>query len=178
MAMPKRSLSRDKLTQDGLKELLSYDCISGRFTWLKPTANNVKAGSIAGGKNKDGYIQIRIYMTLYQAHRLAWLYVHGTWPESEIDHKDEVKTNNAIANLREATRKQNAENRSGYRNNTSGFRGVHYARGKWVARVTQNGKKVFLGNFDSVEQAGEVAATARAAMFTHAKECTGVDHGK
>ena len=44
------------MTQNELKELFEYSPDSGVFLWRKSPANNVPAGSVAGGVNpKNGY---------------------------------------------------------------------------------------------------------------------------
>ena len=76
------------LTQDRLKELLHYDPDTGVFTWIQKPAPRGRAiiGSVAGGLKQHGYITIGINQREYYAHRLAWLYVYGEWPEDQIDH--------------------------------------------------------------------------------------------
>ena len=41
------------------------------------------------------------------AHRLVWFYIHGKWPEMELDHINNNKRDNRIENLREVTRGEN-----------------------------------------------------------------------
>ena len=72
------------LTQSRLKEVLSYDPDSGKFTW-KINRGSMKAGSVAGYlDSSNGYICIRLDGKLYKAHRLAWFYTHGYDPENQI----------------------------------------------------------------------------------------------
>ena len=88
------------LTQESLKELLIYDTSTGEFVWTKqiPGRRKRKVGTI----RPDGYVMIHIVGKFYLAHRLAWLYINGEWPEGEIDHIDRNPSNNAFANLRGA----------------------------------------------------------------------------
>jgi hypothetical protein len=142
------------LTQERLKELLQYDSNTGVFTWLKPTSNRVKAGSIASTKS-HGYITIRIDSVRYSAHRLAWLYMTGSIPKDAIDHIDGDPTNNKISNLREATQQQNMYNLRKSVKNTSGYKGVHFHKGtsKWRAVVTVDNKPKHLGLYLTPEEA-------------------------
>lgn len=55
------------------------------------TGRKANVGDVAGCVDKDGYIQIRLKGKMYPAHRLAWLYVYGEWPQDEIDHINCVK---------------------------------------------------------------------------------------
>jgi hypothetical protein len=72
-----------------------------------------------------------------------------------------------IENLRPATKSQNAANRGKTCNNTSGFKGVWWRRRyrKWQATIGVNGKRFYLGMFDTPEAAH--AAYAAAAQRLH-----------
>lgn len=152
---------RKILDAERLREVLSYDPETGVFRWLVSRPGKASAGTVAGKVGTDGHRSIRFGGFTYQAHRLAWLYVHGVWPSDVIDHKDCQPDNNRIANLREATLSQNAANSRLSARNTSGVKGVnwHRATGKWVASIGQNGRRHHLGLFTSIEE----AATARIA---------------
>jgi hypothetical protein len=78
---------------------------------LVSTSSNARAGDVAGGANNgDRYRRIRVDNQLYQAHRLAWLYMTGEWPSNGIDHINGHRADNRWANLREATQSQNMAN--------------------------------------------------------------------
>lgn len=91
----------------------------------------------------------------YKVHRIIWLYMTGEWPKAFIDHVNGDGLDNRWANLREATIAENAKNRRLNRNNTSGFKGVSFAKraNKYTAQVTANRKRVCLGFFDTPEDA-------------------------
>ena len=74
------------LTQSQLKEFISYDRDSGKFTWIKSPSRNIKVGSEAGTIHITGYVYIRFLNKQYRAHRLAWFYVYGVWPKDQLDH--------------------------------------------------------------------------------------------
>jgi hypothetical protein len=97
------------LNKERLDELLDYSPDSGLFTWKVNRRGKAKSGCIAGSKNGQGYILIKIDGKFYFAHRLAWLVTHGTFPINMIDHIDGNRENNKINNLREATAEQNME---------------------------------------------------------------------
>lgn len=144
-----------KAFRDRVLEVLDYNPETGVFRWKVATAARVKVGEIAGSTNGDGYQQIGLFGKRYKAHRLAFLIVHGRWPSGEIDHLNRRRTDNRKANLREATRLQNMQNKGVYRNNTSGVTGVRWdARlGKWAASRTIAGKRQHLGVFETLEAA-------------------------
>jgi hypothetical protein len=46
----------------------------------------------------------------YMAQRLAWKYVHGTDPKGYIDHINQMRDDNRIANLRDVDHDENIAN--------------------------------------------------------------------
>lgn len=150
------------LTQEVLKQLLEYDDRTGVF--VRRSGRN--EGCIAGGL-KGRYVNILINRKMYQAHRLAWLYVTGEWPENHIDHINGDKHDNRFTNLRAATHSENKRNCSKSKANTSGFKGVDWARSesKWRARIKKQGKSHFIGYFDNPADA--FAAYCKAAQELH-----------
>ena len=140
------------LTQARLKEVLRYVPDSGEFFWLVSTSNRMPVGAKAGVVN-NCYGAIGIDGVRYYSHRLAWLYVYGELPK-HIDHINQDKTDNRISNLREANKVQNGGN-SKARKSRSGLKGAcwHKASGRWVARVQYDGRQIYLGLFDTAEEA-------------------------
>lgn len=117
------------LTAAQLKRTLRYDKRTGVFTYCKPTSKGWPhaIGTIAGTLTKLGYIRIYVNRRAYMAHRLAWLYEKDAWPSTFLDHKNGVRNDNRISNLREASKAENAQNRSGSNKNSShGWLGVSY----------------------------------------------------
>jgi hypothetical protein len=145
------------MTQAYLKSHLHYDPETGIFTRLIANSPNTKVGNVAGWLTKLGYIELKIDGTMYKAHRLAWLYVHGVMPDGDVDHINLNRADNRIANLRPASRTQNQLNREKSPTNKSGFKGVSLRKGtgKYVAQASYEGKKYHLGLFDTPEQASE-----------------------
>lgn len=126
---------RSVLSRQALLDVLAYDPETGVFTW-RQSRGGQPAGSRAGGLDGDGYEVIRINKRAFRSHRLAWLYVHGVLPDCDVDHRDMVRSNNAIANLRPATRAQNNANCPKRSNNRSGFKGVSFHRFSGLYRAT------------------------------------------
>ncbi len=146
------------LTAPILKELLRYEPETGIFVWLevKPVngaakrRNRLFAGRECGAVDDRGYLRIRVLGTKYRAHRLAWLYVFGAWPEGEIDHKNCDRLDNRLVNLREASRSDNMRNVALQKNNKSGAKGIWQTpSGTW--RCVVNHRHV--GNFSSLQEA-------------------------
>jgi len=157
---------KQELTAQELRNILSYDSATGLFTWLVSRGRAV-AGDQAGSPNSRGYIHIKIFKVLYKAHRLAWLYMYGTWPLHDIDHINRIKTDNRICNLRLATRSMNTQNTPNRSSNTSGQKGVCWLKRnkKWVAKITVNYSIRYLGVFNDFNEA--VAARKKAEKQFH-----------
>ena len=156
------------LTPQHLHKILNYDANTGHFTWRVKTSRKVVVGKEAGSTKPSGYVSIRINGRGHYAHRIAWCYVYGDWPTDEIDHINGVRGDNRIANLRQATRKQNMENRV-RPVGSSGYRGVVWleANQKWRASIVHNRKNIYLGLFDTAEEASEMYCDAAAFFHTH-----------
>lgn len=101
----------------------------------------------AGSLKPTGYIQIKVNGKLYLSHRIIWLMHHNEWPTKEIDHIDRNKQNNKIENLRYVTRQQNQFNRynKGYT--------FKEKLNKFEAKIGINKKTIYLGLFDTEEEA-------------------------
>jgi HNH endonuclease len=145
----------EQLTACELRKIFRYEPETGNFYWLVQLANNSPVGRLAGSLNKSNYIMIRIRSRAYYAHRLAWLYVTGEWPISNIDHCDGDPSNNRWKNLRQANQSQNRENARKSSINTTGIKGVHFCKftGRYVAEIARNRKKIFHQRFDALEEA-------------------------
>lgn len=144
-----------------VRRRLSYDPETGIFHWKV----GPRRGMEAGNRRASGYVIIGMCGYLIMAHRLAWLYVHGVWPEHQIDHKDGLS--NAIANLRAASHGQNCQNTRS--TNRNGFKGVSRVTGspKWRARIGSGSKGTsqYLGCFDTPEAAHEAYCAAAKRLY-------------
>jgi hypothetical protein len=142
------------LTAAELRHVVSYDADTGTFWWKNIISRKVKPGQVAGCDNGSGYIRIPILGKIYRAHRLAWLYVYGHWPEHLIDHINGDTSDNRIANLREATRRLNSENLRGPTvRNSTGFLGVFPSRRRFGAKIDVGGTSEYLGLYDTAAEA-------------------------
>jgi HNH endonuclease/AP2 domain len=147
-----------QVTSDYVRKNLYYNPDTGDFYWLISNSNRVKVGDIAGSV-KEGYRIISITFNgkknYFLAHRLAWLYIYGVWPNAGIDHIDRNPSNNRISNLREATQQENTRNQTKRENCSSCYLGVSWYKRdkKWTARIKIGNKYHFLGYFDTEEEA-------------------------
>lgn len=136
------------VTQNRLKEIFTYDKSNGIFLRIKGTR---KVGYV----NTKGYIRISVDGKGYFAHHLAWLYVYGIFPETTIDHINNVRTDNSIDNLRLVSCAENSKNMKMNKNNKTGIVGVSWSSKarKWSAEITVNLSQIKLGLFTSIEDA-------------------------
>lgn len=143
------------ISQTRLRELLHYEPQTGAFTW-KHTSRRRIAGKEAGWINAKGYRQIEIDGVAYKAHRLAWLFVYGTWPRGEIDHLNRTKDDNRVDNLRDVSRPQNIRNQAPRAGSTTGVPGVVWRErlNKWVVEIgigpRANRWRKHLGTFETL----------------------------
>ena len=140
------------LTQARLKSALDYDPETGVFRWLVATGGRV-IGQAAGSRHCKGYLRIRVDGEQYLAHRLAWLYVTGEWPDRALDHINGDKMDNRIANLRLASASENNMNVSARRSNKTGLKGVFPVGKRYMAQIRANGKVHYIGRFATPEEA-------------------------
>jgi hypothetical protein len=160
-----RKNTRNDLTFEQVSELLEYDPVTGIFLW-KPrpiggSFNTQYANKEAGHIMSKGHIFIWLHGKNYYAHRLAWLLVTGSWPINEVDHINGVKSDNSFVNLRESSRGQNEWNKPKNKKNTSGYKGVCKNDYGWQSQIRiGNGKRIYLGTFDTPEKAYEAYCAA------------------
>lgn len=160
-----------------IRDILNYDPDTGIFVWKSRPAsmfpderaakiwNTRFAGKQAGRLKQSGYSEISIHSVKYYSHRLAFLLMEGEWPSGDVDHVNQDKADNRWANLRHATRSQNNANRGKQINNSSGYKGVTFHRGKWRAKIKHGGHHIDLGRYESKEQASHAYIAAANKMY-------------
>lgn len=141
------------MTQDELKSFLEYNNETGIFIWRVHRTGMATKGDVAGYKHVSGYIHIGLKGKDYKAHRLAWLYMYGKFPDCGMhtDHINRKLDDNRICNLRIISPSENARNRNTRIDNKSGVTGVqwHKRSKKWYVTV---GNK-YIGMFERKEDA-------------------------
>ena len=162
------------LTQARLKEVLHYNPDTGDFMWKARLTNRVKIGDIAGTKDFGGYINIQIDNVLYKAHRLAFLYVDGMFPENKVDHNKGIRDCNKYAELQSVNNVDHCRNRAIPSTNTSGVIGVCFdkSRNKWQASIGVDGKQIHLGRYKNIEDAKSIR------LLAERRYCFNENHGK
>lgn len=143
-------------------EFFSYDPETGDITRIKSYGRAVAGQVFANATNN-----ISVFGVPIRPGRLAWAIHNGAWPPPGywVDHKDGVKANNKIKNLRLATPTQNQQNKAG----TAGYpKGVTWRDRKtkpWQAKIRVNGERLHLGSFETMEEAAQ--AYRQAALKYH-----------
>jgi hypothetical protein len=138
--MKPRTDKEQELTHEVVSKMYSYDADTGVIRHLR-RCKGVKCGSVAGTRTSR-YIHIKINGRQYKAHRVAWMLHYGEWPNGFIDHRNEIKIDNRICNLRVCTPSQNHANAGLSKQNTTGHKNVsRSARHGWKVRITYNGKR-------------------------------------
>jgi hypothetical protein len=151
---------------DYVRGRLDYDPETGKFTWKARVVRSADdkrwnaryAGEVAGSIKNNGYRRIGIDGKYYGAARLAWLIVHGEWPQNEIDHINRIRTDDRIVNLRDVTPTENNNNRS---DNNGLPEGVQWHTGTtkyeaWIPRGVPIFGWTYLGQYGDPIVAGEV----------------------
>lgn len=150
-----------------MKQRMSYDPSTGIFTRIV-AAGGSPVGAIMGTPSGNGYLLVGFKNHHYYAHRVAFAFMTGSWPDREVDHIDGNRSNNMWSNLRLATTQQNSANSKSRRHNKLGVKGVrlHPAVGKYYARITFNRVRREIGPFLTIEE-------AKAAYAAEAEKCFG-----
>lgn len=154
--MIKKTISRDEIL-----ESLKYDGESGQFTWKKQKGPK-RPGDIAGSKHAEGYVQVMINGSNYLAHRLAWVVVYGEEPDSDIDHKNGIRNDNRISNLRIAERFENMQNTESIGKNGK-LKGSSFNKrsGKYESKICHKYKTIHLGEYETEQEAHEAYLKAK-----------------
>jgi len=176
-----------QITPAELKLLLRYDPETGDLFWRERPMSTFAARNVwltwntryankpaLASINANGYKTGHIHKGAYIAHRAIWAMVHGEWPANQIDHINGDRTDNRLINLRAVSNAENSRNQKRQSRNKSGISGVsfHIIRQKYQAYITLDGKKQYLGLYETIETAAEARKRAEIQCGFH------VNHGR
>lgn len=157
MSKPGEYINSVKLSVERLKYWLSFDPVSGKFTWKHSPRSNVAAGDIAGHypqDGSDGDPVIRIGDCLHKVKHLVILYMTGHWPSGHVACIDGDRANTRPKNLEIRSMSGCCLMRkSGNKGSASGMRGVTKHGKRFCARLMIDGKMHNLGLYDSADAA-------------------------
>ena len=167
-----KSIDPNNLTQEKLKQLIHYDPNTGIITANMPRPS-VKSGDVLGYVANTGYISISLSGKSFLAHRLAWLYMNGYFPE-QIDHINHIRTDNRWVNLREVNDATNKLNTGLSKNSKTKFNGVSFMKtlNKYRAYIMVDRKHIHLGVYKTLEEAIQARQEANMRYGFHS------NHGK
>lgn len=155
------------LSAEDIREHIAYDPVEGTFTW-RTFRHGLRwpAGRPAGYVRK-GYLAIKLFQVKVLAHRMAWTYMTGEWPETLVDHWDNDPLNNRWNNLRLATSSQNAMNYSIGKRGPDRLKGTCWdsANEMWQAHICINRKQKNLGRYPTEREAHEAYKAAAVEQF-------------
>ena len=140
------------LSHDRLRFLFRYDPDSGRL--IRVVFENHGERKITYGISSQGYFVRWVDGECYLEHVLVYFWCTGLFVK-EIDHRNRIKTDNRLENLRPCDRTLNNANQPKRKDNSSGYRGVSWSKNtrKWWAQITVRGTHYNLGYYDTPEQA-------------------------
>ena len=143
-----------------LQSMFAYNPETGVIVRKIDSGKRWKAGQIAGSKNGQGYIEVKVCGKIIGAHRIAWMLYYKENPPEFIDHINRDRSDNRICNLRAATKSQNGANRIALSNNKTGIKGCYFVKSKnqnmagaWRAQCRVGKKLHDLGRHKTVEMA-------------------------
>jgi HNH endonuclease/AP2 domain len=105
---------------------------------------------------------MKVHRIVYFAHNQDWD-IKDNSCDNSIDHKNGVRHDNRIENLRTATNQQNGQNQVNARGTS-----FNKKRKKWSAQIYVNYKKIHLGYYDTEEEAHQAYLIAK--PIHHARE--------
>lgn len=110
-----------------------------------------------------GYLESRIEGNKIRLHRFVTNALKGL----EVDHIQGNKLDNRKSQLRVCTHQQNSYNSKICKNNKSGVTGVCYDKNnkKWRAKIRVDGKEIWLGRYETFEDAVKVRKEAEEKYF-------------
>jgi hypothetical protein len=154
-----------------LADAIGYNEDGSLFWKMKAGNGRIAAGTPAGYPTTCGGRKVMYQKKAYWAHHIVWLLHHGCLPHKFVDHINGDRSDNRIENLRLCTQSENMQNRSRSGIGASCLLGAHKRQGgKWEAAITLQGKKQWLGIFDTVEQAHFAYLSAKKSIHQFSPE--------
>lgn len=145
-----------------LSEALQYDAESGLFYWHENSKPFRKCGhKPAGSASSNGYLYISYKKKKYLAHRLAFFFMTGSFPDRgiDVDHINGNRSDNRFSNLRLCNRADNLANSNLSKGGLP--RGVQKNGNGYLARIRRNNEIMCLGTYPTPKQASEAYEQAR-----------------
>lgn len=175
-----RQVRRGRFLFDNMDwhEHFTYDAQTGSLIWRRRSLESFQTPTTAvmdcwntrferkvAGCLSKGYILVRVGGHLRRAHRIIWEMHYGPIPKGmEVDHKNTIRYDNRIQNLRLATPEQNRSNTGKRSHNKQLYKGVSHDKdrknGAYSASITLSGKAKYLGRYNTPEEAHQAYCKA------------------
>ena len=152
-----------------LQEVFVYQPQTGVLSWRVRMGARGIPGSKAGSGSAQGYQVVGVdgRRNLF-VHRIAWAIHYGEWPAGEVDHINGDRSDNRIANLRDVATHQNHQNmRKARSDNKTGLLGVSPHKGRFRAQIQADGRKRWIGEFDTAQAAYSAYVNAKRELHSH-----------
>jgi len=136
---------------------------------IRQDAKHRNAGSAVGKASTKGYFRMAFKGKHYAVHRIVWSMANDCLadPELEIDHRDGNRQNNRAENLRQCNRLENSQNLAiKAAKNATGLVGVSRRLNRWRAAIHLHYKRIYLGSFDTAEEAHRAYLLAKQNIHT------------
>ena len=101
--------------------------------------------------HRTGYTRVCINNKGHRIHRLvAEAFIPNPNNFSDVNHINEIKTDNRVENLEWCTHRYNSTYSIGNK-----IPGVFFFKGKYRVRIYTNGKNTHIGSFNTIEEANQ-----------------------
>lgn len=127
----------------------------GYLCWRNhPSCKWLDGKKVGTTSKRDGYRRVCVSGKMWLEHKLIYLYHKGFVPNF-VDHKNRIRHDNRISNLREATKSENGINKGKQSNNKSGYTGVCWDKqcGRWKVQLNKDGKRLANKTFSDIDEA-------------------------
>ncbi|QYC96916.1 HNH endonuclease [Escherichia phage IME267] len=128
---------------------------TGQVYWKVRRGTKIRAGDEAGCIDSLGRWKLCCQGFTFRRYQVIWCLKHGTFPETQIDHINRNPLDDRLSNLRLVTNEVNSWNKGLNSNNRSGVKGVYLSKGRYIANIFIQGKTLYLGTFDTLEEAAK-----------------------
>ena len=168
--MPAKKRPAVRMSDDELREKLYFDPLTNLIRWKIANPPYPIGHQAYALRKKNGYRIVRLKRVNYMEHRLIWFFVYGAWPKNGLDHKNGIKDDNRLDNLRDVSVTVNNQNnrrphQDKIKNTPLGvtflWRAKKEKTKKYRAAISIDGKGVFLGKFHTPEEAHQCYLEAK-----------------
>lgn len=139
-----------------LNRWFRLDPATGKLYWKEKPCDRIHAGAEAGSvANLSSGMRCTVavpgYKGRFYRYRLVWKIVYGYDPSDAIDHWDRNTLNDTPKNLINGGKSWNGRNKAVTAK--TGVRGVIRRGKRWRVSLTHHGKSVYIGTYDTLEEA-------------------------